>query len=52
MKLFTIIATRQQSGRVSFEMEVRVTVEAATLHEAYRLIRAVPQFKHAYLRPE
>jgi len=51
-RLFTIIATLRATGRVSFDTEVRITVEARTLHDAYRAVRELPQFKHAHLRPE
>lgn len=52
MRTFTIIATRQQYGRVSFKMEVCITVEARTLFDAYKAIRTDPAFKNAHLRPE
>jgi len=51
MRLFTVIATREQRGRVSFEMEVRITVEARTLQDAFKSIRKEPAFRGAYLRP-
>lgn len=52
MTVFRIIATRQQHGRVAYEMEARIDVEARTLSDAYKAIRALPEFKGAFLRPE
>jgi hypothetical protein len=53
MRLFIIIATRTQTAaRVSFDMEVRIRVEAPTLQDAYKAVRKYPEFKYAFLRPE
>lgn len=52
MNTFRIIATRQCRGRVAYEMEATIEVQANSLIEAYKAIRALPEFKFAFLRPE
>ncbi|MFM0165662.1 hypothetical protein PQR39_35170 [Paraburkholderia sediminicola] len=56
MSLFVIIATTRRIGltaRVAqIELTARLEVQAGTLHDAYRTVRTIPEFKHAHLRPE
>ena len=51
MRQYTIIATRSEYGRVEFRMEVRITVLANTLSEAYKEVRKRPEFRSAFLQP-
>ena len=52
MKEFYIIATKQVTGKVSYELEARIVVTAPNLSLAYREIRKIPEFKFVHLREE
>lgn len=55
MTLFLIIATTNGTRadlRTRWEAETRFEVEARTLSEAYKAIRKIEGYRHAYLRPE
>lgn len=51
MNTFIIIATRQSHGKVAYQMEARIEVQSNSLVGAYKAIRALPEFKFAFLRP-
>jgi hypothetical protein len=56
VRTFVIIATTRRQGLtarvVKVESSTRLEVKADTLPEAYRYVRAIPEFKHAYLLEE
>ncbi len=54
MNTFTIIATtNRQVADLWCELTARIEVQATSLSDAYKKVRKLlPEFKHAYLRPE
>jgi hypothetical protein len=56
MRTFVIIATMRRQGltaRVArTESTTRLEVKAETLPDAYKAVRSIPEFKHAFLLEE
>lgn len=50
MQTFIVIATIRGNGRVQFDADVRMYVDALTLTEAYKAVRKVPGFRDAFLQ--
>ena len=54
MNTFFIVATAsKRAAEMSVDLTARIEVQAKSLSDAYKKIRKqLPEFRHAYLRPE
>ncbi len=49
MRKFIVMAAISAFGDIEYSASVRMEVRAASLSEAYKAVRKLPGFRHAYL---
>lgn len=50
MRSFVVIANIRQYGNVEFDASIRIVVQARSINDAYKAVRNISAFKHAFLK--